>query len=128
MSEIYSFLKYLRYRQTSSDDVEYVQLQLPLGIHAISIFIAFGWCIFWPFSTLFCGLIQTLVATGLDQHTDALCKSGRQVNLFLNFLQSRIDNRLWLCFRKYTTIITVCVDWVGQIYTGLFRKHAKFPN
>jgi len=33
MSEIYSFLKYLRYRQTSSDDVEYLQLQLrsPLG-------------------------------------------------------------------------------------------------
>jgi len=36
------------------------------------------------------------------------CVNLRQV--FLTLLQNRGGNRLWLRFRKYTTIFTLCVD------------------
>jgi len=35
---------------------------------------------------------------------------------FLNLIQNRGDNRLWLRFRNYTTIFVLCVDQGCQAY------------
>jgi len=51
-----------------------------------------------------------LGTTELDLLTNSCVKLRRQVGLFLNLLQSRANNRLWLRFRKYPTFFTLCVD------------------
>jgi len=79
--------------------------------------------IFWHFSTLLCVLIHTSGTTGLDMFTNRCIKLPRQIGPFLNLLQSRGNNRLWRRFRKYATVFTLCVDWVGQTYAGLRRWH-----
>ena len=86
--------------------------------------------IFLPFFTLLWILIHASETTGLDQLTNRCVKLRWQVGLFLNFLQSRGNNRLWLRYRKYTTVFTLCVavDWVGKTYAGLFRSMHNFPQ
>ena len=55
-------------------------------------------------STLLWVLIHTLATTGLDLLTNQCGMLRRQVGLFLNFLRSHGNIRLWLRFRKYTTV------------------------
>jgi len=51
-----------------------------------------------------------------------LCKVAAISSLFLDFTaESRGENRLRLRFHKHTTVITLCVDCVDQIYVSLFR-------
>jgi len=66
---------------------------------------------FLPFSILLWVLTHTLgTTTGVDQLANRYVKLWRQEGLFLDLLQSRGNNRLWLCFRKCTTVFTFCVD------------------
>jgi len=74
---------------------------------------------FLPFSTLLWVSTHTLENTALDQLINRCVKLRRQV--FLNCSASRGNNRLWLRFRKYITVFTLCVDWVGHTYASLFR-------
>jgi len=63
------------------------------------------------------GCLATALATGLDQLADRCVKLRRQV--LLTSLQSRGENRLWLRFRKHTTIFTFCIERVGETYASL---------
>ena len=66
---------------------------------------------------------HTLGATGQDQLADRCVKLRRQV--LLTSLQSRGENRLWLRFRKYSTIFTFCVERVGESYASLQLLHFR---
>jgi len=78
-SVIYSFLKYLRYRQTQTSSSKDENLQLRFGSPLRDPFLA----LLHPLWVL----IHTLETTGLDQLTNLCVKLRRQVGLFLNLLQ-----------------------------------------
>jgi len=79
MSVIYSFLKYLRYRQTQISSGKVANLQLRFGSPLRDPFLA----LLHPLWVL----IHTLETTGLDQLTNHCVKLRRHVGLFLNLLQ-----------------------------------------
>ena len=63
--------------------------------------------LFWPFATLVWVSTHTLGTTGLDKLNNRCVNCGE--NYFLTLEQSHGDNRLWLRFRKYLTVFTLCV-------------------
>jgi len=71
---------------------------------------------FWHFSVISVST-HALGTTGLDQLADRCVKLRRYV--LLTSLQSRGENRLWLRFRKHTTIFTFCVERVRETYASL---------
>jgi len=89
--------------RTSSGNVENTQLRFgPPGRDP-----------FWPFTSLAWISTPTLGTTWLDQLTNRHVNCGD--TYFLTLVQSRGDNRLWLCFRKYPAFFTPCVDRVSNI-------------
>ena len=79
MLVIYSFLKYLHYRQTQTSSGEVENLQLRFGSPLRDPFLA----LIHPLWVL----IHTLETTRLDQLTNRCVKLQQQVGLFLNLLQ-----------------------------------------
>jgi len=76
-----------------------------------------GMAHFLQFATVISVSTHTLGASGLDQLADRCVKLRRKV--LLTSLQSCGENRLWLRFRKYSTIFTFCVERVSETYASL---------
>jgi len=109
MSAFHSFLsKCLRYRQR--------QAMVTLKIHNSGVD-RHGMAHFLTLRHCYFGFDRCLGTTGLYQLAERCVKLRRQI--LLTSLQNRGENRLWLRFRKYTTMLTCGVERVSETYASL---------